>query len=83
MYMYGWVFGYSAETITTLLIGYTPIQNKRFKRSKKKSSTHPVGFLGGSVLKRHAGDAGDTEDTGSSLTSDLGRSPGVGHGNPL
>ena len=42
-----------------------------------------MGFLGGSVLKRHAGDAGDTEDTGSSLTSGLGRSPGVGHGNPL
>ena len=26
----------SPETITTLLIGYTPIQNKKFKRKKKK-----------------------------------------------
>ena len=28
----------SPETITTLLIGYTPIQNKKFKRRKKKKT---------------------------------------------
>ena len=27
---------YPSETITTLLIGYTPIQNKKFKRNKKR-----------------------------------------------
>ena len=37
MYMYGC----PPETITTLLIGYTPIQNKKFtlkKKKRKKSS---------------------------------------------
>ena len=28
----------SPETITTLLIGYTPIQNKKFMKKKKKLS---------------------------------------------
>ena len=28
---------YSPETITTLLIGYTPIQNKTFKKQSKPS----------------------------------------------
>ena len=28
-------FCYSPETITTLVIGYTSVQNKRFKRKKK------------------------------------------------
>ena len=27
---------YSPETITTLLTGYTPIQNKKFKNKKRK-----------------------------------------------
>ena len=30
VYTYGWIP--SSETITTLLIGYTPIQNQRFKK---------------------------------------------------
>ena len=29
----------SPETITTLLVGYTPIQNKKFKGKKKKKLT--------------------------------------------
>jgi len=33
---------YSPETITTLLIGYTPIQNKNFKLKKKKKPTEPA-----------------------------------------
>ena len=28
--MYGWSFPYSPDTMTTLLIGYSPIQNKKF-----------------------------------------------------
>ena len=40
----------SPETITTLLIGYTPIQNKKFKRKKKKDdsrfSTRAIQKLG-------------------------------------
>ena len=30
---------YSPETITTLLTGYTPIQNKKFKSKKRKQIT--------------------------------------------
>ena len=33
MYMYGWVPSLFTWNITTLLMGYTPIQNKRFKNS--------------------------------------------------
>ena len=29
----------SSETITTLLIGYNPIQNKKFKKERKKIET--------------------------------------------
>ena len=43
-----------------------------------KSSTHPVGFPGGSNGKESACSAGDL---GSS--TELGRSPGEGNGNPL
>ena len=39
------------------------------------------GFLGGSVGKESTCSAGDTGDLGS--VPDLGRSPGVGSGNPL
>ena len=40
-----------------------------------------MGFLGGSVGKESAYNAGDTGDMGSILG--LGGSPGGGHGNPL
>ena len=43
-----------------------------------KSSTHPAGFPGGSNGKESACSAGDL---GSS--TELGRSPGEGNGNPL
>ena len=35
------------------------------------------------MLKSPPANAGDTEDSGSSLSSGLGRPPGVGNGNPL
>ena len=46
MHMYGWVPFYSPETITTLLISCTPIQNvlgvkKRIKIKKKKKRAIP------------------------------------------
>ena len=31
----------SPETITTLLTGYTPIQNKKFKKKKARGIIHP------------------------------------------
>ena len=34
----------SPETITTLLTGYTPIQNTKFKSLKKKKITCPVSY---------------------------------------
>ena len=34
--MYGWVHHCLPETTTRLLIDYTPIQNKKFKKKKKK-----------------------------------------------
>ena len=40
-----------------------------------------MGFPGGSVVKNLPASAGDTEDLGS--FPGLGRSPGVGNGNPL
>ena len=40
-----------------------------------------VGFPGGSVVKNLPANAGDTRDTSS--IPGLGRSPGVGNGNPL
>ena len=40
-----------------------------------------MGFPGGSVLKNSPANAGDTGDTGS--IPGLGRSPGIGNGNPL
>ena len=39
------------------------------------------GFSGGTVIKNLPASAGDTGDLGS--IPDLGRSPGVGSGNPL
>ena len=36
--MYGWV-SHSPETITTSLISYTPIQNKKFKNTKIKCTS--------------------------------------------
>ena len=39
------------------------------------------GFPGGSVVKNLPADVGDTGDSGS--VPELGRSPGVGNGNPL
>ena len=40
-----------------------------------------MGFPGGSVVKNPPANAGDTRDVGSVL--ELGRSSGVGNGNPL
>ena len=40
-----------------------------------------MGFPGGSVVKNPPVSAGDTGDSG--LIPGLGRSPGVGNGNPL
>ena len=40
-----------------------------------------MGFPGGSVVKNSHANAGDTRDLGSSPV--LGRSPGIGNGNPL
>ena len=40
-----------------------------------------VGFPGGSVVKNLSASVGDIGDTGS--VPSLGRSPGVGNGNPL
>jgi len=34
MFMYGWVLCCPPETTTTLLIGYTPIKNKKLKKNK-------------------------------------------------
>ena len=42
---------WAPETITTLLIGYTPIENKEFFKNK--------GVPGGSVVKNLRGNAGD------------------------
>jgi len=39
MYMYGWVLCCPPETVTTFLISYTPIQNKKLK---KKRNIHMV-----------------------------------------
>ena len=39
------------ETITTLLIGYTPIQNKTLKKKKQLSIIVYMGFHGNSVVK--------------------------------
>ena len=33
----------SPETITALLIGYTPIQNKKLKKKKEKEENHNLG----------------------------------------
>ena len=35
MFMYGWVLCCPPETTKTLLIGYTPIQNKKLKKKKQ------------------------------------------------
>ena len=35
MFMYGWVLCCPPEATTTLLIGYTPIKNKKLKKKKK------------------------------------------------
>ena len=35
IHVYVWSLHYSPETITTLFISYTPVQNKKFKRKKK------------------------------------------------
>ena len=40
-----------------------------------------MGFPGGSMVKNPPANAGDTGDSGS--VTGLGRSPGVGNGNPL
>ena len=40
-----------------------------------------MGFPGGSMVKNPPANAGDTGDLGS--ITGLGRSPGVGNGNPL
>ena len=44
MYMYGMAESLhcSSETITTLLIGHAPVQNKKFKTSKKKKKNQHV-----------------------------------------
>ena len=34
MHMYGWVLSCSPETVATLLIGFTPIQNKKSIKNK-------------------------------------------------
>ena len=39
IYIYGWVPYYSPETSRTLLIGYIPIQNKKFKSGSKLLSS--------------------------------------------
>ena len=36
IHVYVWLSSLAVETITTLLIGYTPIQNKKFKKINKK-----------------------------------------------
>ena len=40
MYMYDWVPDCSPEIITTLLAGYTTIQNKTLKKKKKNWLRH-------------------------------------------
>ena len=35
----------SSETITTLLIGYTPIQNKKFKEKRRKPNSNKKSTL--------------------------------------
>ena len=47
----------------------------------KADSLRTQGFPGGSVVKNQPDNAGDVGDTG--LIPVLGRSPGVGNGNPL
>ena len=47
MYVYGWAPLHSPETITMLLIDYTPIWNKKFKKKKEIMS---ILFLALSLL---------------------------------
>ena len=47
MHKYGWVSCCSPETVTTLLISYTPIHNKSFKKVGKKIKNLEL-FGGGS-----------------------------------
>ena len=49
--------------------------------SYKKSNALKKGFPGGAVVKNPPADAGDTRDMGS--IPGLGRSSGIGNGNPL
>ena len=49
--------------------------------SYKKSNALKKGFPGGAVVKNPPADAGDTRDMGS--IPGLGRSSGLGNGNPL
>ena len=50
--------------------------------SEKQSEIHrETGFPGVKVVKNPAANTGDTRDVG--LISELGRSPGVGNGNPI
>ena len=86
---------WSPETTTTLLIGYTPIQNKKFKFERKDEKLEPLksgsfssftrallGFPGGSSGKEPVCQCRlDIRDMGSIPGS--GRSPGGGHENPL
>ena len=50
-------------------------------RVNKKYYETNLGFLGSSVVKYLPANARDTRDAGS--IPELGRSPGVGNGNPL
>ena len=59
----------------------TIINYKRNKRLQLDAITHSLCFPDGSAGKESACSAGDTGY--SSLISALGRSPGVGNGNPL
>ena len=61
-----------------------PQQNeKQIQQNKqeREATSLDSGFPGGSMVKIPPANAGDTGDVGSILG--LGRSPGVGNGNPL
>ena len=76
------VFLYSTESY----IHYTMINHNGKKCIKKNvyiciTKSFCYGFLGGAVVKNPCANAGDERDVGS--IPGLGRSPGVGNGNPL
>ena len=61
---YGWVPCLFAKTITALLIGYTPIQSKKFFKMLHGQKTKAYRFLGpleAHRIRAHEGEAQEAE----------------------